>query len=303
MARPDITAVGSVALDTVTTPAGKRVEMLGGSVVHFAISASYQAAVGLVGIVGDDFPKEHVEFLTARGIDLAGLDIVKNAATFRWEGSYLKDLNAADTHCTALNVFASFRPELPAAYRAARLLFLGNIAPDLQRHVIEQMQPDCYRICDTMNLWIRETRPALCEVFKRVHVAILNDNEARLFTGEGSLVKAGRALLQFGLEYCVIKKGEHGVMVFGRDDFFAALPAYPIATVSDPTGAGDSFAGGFVGCIARRRTVNHAVIKEAMRWGVVMGSFNVEDFSCDRFRTVTPADIEQRLATHLDMTT
>ncbi len=300
---PDITAVGSVALDTVTTPAGTRKEMLGGSVTHFALSASFQARVGLVGIVGDDFPAEHTQLLQARGVDLAGLDIVKGAATFRWEGSYLRDLNAAETHCTALNVFATFRPTLPPEYRRAPVLFLANISPGLQLHVIEQMDPTAYRICDTMNLWIRETRDELAKVFAQVQIAILNDGEARLFTGENNLIKAGRALLDLGLEYCVIKKGEHGALIFGRDDFFAAVPAFPVETVVDPTGAGDSFAGGFVGCLARHGDQTHATVKEALRWGAVMGSFNVAAFSCDRLRTLTRAEIEQRLAVLQTITT
>jgi sugar/nucleoside kinase (ribokinase family) len=293
---PDITAVGSVGLDTITTPVGTRAEVLGGSVTHFAMSASFQARVGMVGIVGDDFPAAHTQLLERHNVDLAGLEVVKGAQTFRWEGSYLKDLNAAETHCTALNVFATFRPTLPAAYRRAPVLFLANISPGLQLHVIAQMDSAAYRICDTMNLWIRETRAELCQVFERVQIAILNDGEARMFTGEGNLIKAGRAMLQFGLEYCVIKKGEHGALVFGKNDFFAAVPAFPVDTVVDPTGAGDSFAGGFVGCIARHGDHTHATIKEALRWGTVMGSFNVADFSCDRLRTLTRAEIEQRVA-------
>ncbi len=293
---PKIVVVGSVALDTVTTPAGAREEMLGGSAVHFAVSASFQTRVGLVGIVGDDFPAEHRALLEARGVDLQGLEVVKGQQTFRWAGSYVKDLNAAETHCTALNVFADFKPELPRAYTQAPMLFLANIAPGLQLHVISQMRPDCYRICDTMNLWITHARDELAEVFRRVHIAILNDGEARMFTGEKNLIAAGQSMLKFGLEYCVIKKGEHGAMVFGREGFFAALPAYPVAHVVDPTGAGDTFAGGFAGYLSNCGAHDHAAIRAALRRGIVMGSFNVADFSCDRLRTLSAAEIEQRLA-------
>lgn len=293
---PKIVVVGSVALDTVTTPAGTREEMLGGSAVHFAVSASFQTRVGLVGIVGDDFAREHVTFLTSRGIDVRGLEIVKGAKTFRWTGSYVKDLNAAETHCTALNVFANFKPTLPPDYTRAPMLFLANIAPALQLHVIEQMPVSCYRICDTMNLWINQTRDELAEVFRRVQIIIMNDGEARLFTGEKSLITAGRKMLAFGVDYCVIKKGEHGAMVFGQDGFFAALPAYPVEQVVDPTGAGDTFAGGFAGYLSACGAHDHAAVRAALRRGIVMGSFNVADFSCDRLRTLTTAEIEQRLA-------
>jgi len=293
---PKIVVVGSVALDTVTTPAGMRTEMLGGSAVHFAVSASFQTRVGLVGIVGDDFAQEHVAFLKARGIDLSGLEIVNGAHTFRWTGSYMRDWNAAETHCTALNVFADFKPELPRAYTQAPVLFLANIAPGLQLHVIKQMPETCYRICDTMNLWINQTRDELAEVFRRVHIVIMNDGEARLFTGEQNLIKAGRKMLAFGVEYCVIKKGEHGAMVFGRDGFFAALPAYPVEEVVDPTGAGDTFAGGFAGYVSASGRHDHTAIRAALRRGIVMGSFNVADFSCDRLRRLRPGEIEERLA-------
>ena len=295
MKQPDITAVGSIALDTVTTPAGKRVDMLGGSVTHFAASASFQARVGMVGVVGDDFPGAHLAFLKSRRVDTRGIEVVTGAKTFRWAGSYLRDFNAADTHCTALNVFADFQPKLPEDYRRAPFLFLANIHPQLQLHVISEMRPAAYRICDTMNLWIRETRADLCRVFKRVNMVIMNDGEARMFTGEANLIRAGRRMLAFGLDYCIIKKGEHGAIAFGKNGFFAAVPAYPVDTVVDPTGAGDSFAGGVVGCLARLGSTSTAAVKEALRWGTVMGSFNVADFSCDRLRTLTGRDIKQRL--------
>lgn len=296
MSIPKITAVGSVALDTVETPEGRREEMLGGSVVHFAISASFYVPVGLVGIVGEDFPEEHIAFLTTRGINLDGLEIVKDAQTFRWEGSYVQDLNAAETHCTALNVFADFRPVLPDDYKKAPVLFLANISPDLQLHTLEQMPDDAISICDTMNLWINNTRDELAEVFKKVDVVVMNDGEARQFTGESSLITAGNVMLEYGLKYCIIKKGEHGAMAFGRNGFFATLPAYPVEKVFDPTGAGDSFAGGLTGFIAQKGTLDDNTVKKAMRWGTVMGSFNVGAFSCDAFRELGEEKLHERMA-------
>jgi len=290
-----ISAVGSVGLDTVTTPSGRREEILGGSVVHFAVSASFQTSVGLVGVVGDDFPTEHTDFLKSRNVDLEGLEIVPGKKTFRWEGSYLNDLNAADTHCTALNVFADFEPKLPDNYKNAPLLFLANIHPELQLHVIDEMPESCYRICDTMNLWINETREKLEEVLRKVNIIILNDGEAKMLTGEENLILAGKKMLDYGVEYCIIKKGEHGAKAFGKNNFFAVVPAYPIEVVVDPTGAGDSFAGGFVGYIAKTADTSQYAIRQALRWGTVMGSFNVADFSCDKFRSITSDDVKKRL--------
>ncbi len=291
----NITAVGSVGLDTVTTPSGKREEMLGGSVVHFAASASFQTSVGLVGVIGDDFPAVHTDFLKKRNVDLDGLEIIEGEKTFRWEGSYLNDLNAADTHCTDLNVFADFEPKLPENYKTAPILFLANIAPELQLHVIDEMPDSCYRICDTMNLWINITLEQLKEVVRKVHIIILNDGEVKMLTGEDNLILAGKKMLEYGVEYCVIKKGEHGAMAFGKNNFFAAVPAFPVEKVVDPTGAGDSFAGGFVGYIAKTADTSSQSICQALRWGTVMGSFNVADFSCDKFRSLTVEDIQERL--------
>jgi len=296
MTTPKITAVGSVGLDTIITPTGKREELLGGSVVHFAVSASFLTKVGLVGIAGDDFLEEHITFMKERNIDLEGLELVENGKTFRWTGSYLEDFNMAQTHCTALNVFADFEPEIPENYRKASVVFLANIAPALQLHVIDQMDESSYRICDTMNLWIDNTRDELSKVFEKVDIAIMNDGEARSFTGIDNLIKAGKKMLEYGMDYCVIKKGEHGAMVFGKNNFFAAVPAYPVEEVIDPTGAGDSFAGGFVGYIAESGNHEPETIIKALRWGSVMGSFNVVDFSCDKFRNTKTEEINARFA-------
>ncbi|RLD11106.1 MAG: sugar kinase [Chlamydiae bacterium] len=295
MATPKITAVGSVGLDTIITPSGKREELLGGSVVHFAVSASFLTKVGIVGVAGADFPEEHILFMKDRKIDLEGLELVENGKTFRWTGSYLEDFNMAKTHCTDLNVFADFQPEIPDDYKTSPIVFLANIAPALQLHVIDQMNETSYRICDTMNLWIDNTREELCKVFEAVNIAIMNDGEVRSFTGIDNLIKAGRRMLEYGMDYCVVKKGEHGAMAFGKNNFFTAVPAYPVDEVIDPTGAGDSFAGGFVGYIAEKGDHKPETIKKALRWGSVMGSFNVTDFSCDRFRDTKPEEIKARL--------
>ena len=302
MPTPKITAVGSVGLDTIITPSGKREDVLGGSVVHFAVSASFLSKVGIVGIAGDDFPTEHIEFLKERNIDIEGLELVPDGKTFRWTGSYLDDFNSAKTHCTALNVFADFQPEIPEDYKSAPIVFLANIAPALQLHVLEQMSEATYSICDTMNLWIDNTKDELAEVFKKVDIAILNDGEARSFTGIDNLIKAGKKMLEFGMDYCIIKKGEHGALAFGKNDFFAATPAYPVEEVIDPTGAGDSFAGGFVGHIAEEGNHKPDTIKQAIKQGTVMGSFNVADFSCDKFRNITNEDVKARLSEFEKMT-
>ena len=295
MLTPKITAVGSVGLDTIITPAGKREELLGGSVVHFAVSASFLTKVGIVGVAGDDFPKVHIDFLKKINVDVDGLELVPNGKTFRWTGSYLEDFNSAKTHCTELNVFADFQPEIPENYKNAPVVFLANIAPALQLHVLDQMSDSSYKICDTMNLWIDNTKDELAKVFEKVDIAILNDGEARSFTGIDNLIKAGKKMLDFGMDYCIIKKGEHGAMAFGKNNFFAATPAFPVEEVIDPTGAGDSFAGGFVGHIAETGNHNPDTIKNAIKLGTVMGSFNVADFSCDKFRNITKEDVNARL--------
>jgi sugar/nucleoside kinase (ribokinase family) len=207
----------------------------------------------------------------------------------------MQDFNMAETHCTALNVFAEFRPTLPAEYTRAPVLFLANISPDLQLHTLEQMPDEAISICDTMNLWIDNTRDQLAEVFSKVDVVVMNDGEARSFTGTSNVIRAGYAMMEYGIKYCIIKKGEHGSVAFGRNGFFAALPAYPVEKVYDPTGAGDSFAGGFTGHIARTGALNDVTVRKAMRWGTVMGSFNVGAFSCDAFRGLDEAALQERM--------
>ena len=293
---PDITAVGSMALDTVTTHYGTHENCLGGSAVYFSMSASFQAKVGLIGVVGDDFPKAHVELLRDHGIDLDGLEVVKGAKTFRWSGSYLNDVNAADTHCTMLNVFATFEPKIPENYKKAKTLFLANILPSLQMKVIEEMGPDCYKVCDTMNFYINSARPELEKVFENVNVIVMNDGEIKMFTDQANLIRAGRLVMEkFYPEYLIVKKGVHGSLVFGRGGFMKAIPAFPTEKVVDPTGAGDSFAGGVLGFIARNGRLNNENVAEAVRYGTAMGSFLVTGFSIDGFMDLTLAKIEERV--------
>ena len=293
---PSITAVGSVALDTVTTHYGTHENCLGGSAVYFSISASFQAKVGLIGVAGDDFPKTHIELLRSRGIDLDGLEIVKDAKTFRWSGSYMNDVNAADTHCTMLNVFATFDPKIPENYKKAPNLFLANILPSLQLKVIDKMDPGCYKVCDTMNFYINAARDELEKVFREVNVIVMNDGEARMFTDCQNLITAGKTIMnRFNPEYLLLKKGEHGSLIFGREGFVKAVPAFPTEKVVDPTGAGDSFAGGVMGFIARNGRLTNENVTEAVRDGTAMGSFLVTAFSVDAFRDLTLQKIEERV--------
>ena len=293
---PDITAVGSIALDTVTTHYGTHENCLGGSAVYFSISASFQAKVGLIGVAGDDFPKTHIELLRSRGIDLDGLEIVKGAKTFRWAGSYMNDVNAADTHCTMLNVFATFDPKIPENYKKAPNLFLANILPSLQLKVIDEMEPGCYKVCDTMNFYINAARDELEKVFREVNVIVMNDGEARMFTDCQNLITAGKTIMnRFNPEYLLLKKGEHGSLVFGREGFIKAVPAFPTEKVVDPTGAGESFAGGVMGFIARNGRLTNENVTEAVRYGTAMGSFLVTAFSIDAFRDLSLNKIEERV--------
>ncbi|MBR5902171.1 sugar kinase [bacterium] len=293
---PDIAAVGSIALDTVTTHYGTHENCLGGSAVYFSISASFQAKVGLIGVAGDDFPAEHVELLRSKGVDLEGLEIVKGAKTFRWSGSYMNDVNAADTHCTMLNVFATFDPKIPESYKKAPNLFLANILPSLQLNVIDKMDKGCYKVCDTMNFYINSAREELEKVFEKVNVIVMNDGEIKMFTDCENLITAGKTVMsRFNPEYLLLKKGEHGSLIFGREGFIKAVPAFPTEKVVDPTGAGDSFAGGVLGFIARKGRLTNENVTEAVRYGTAMGSFLVTAFSIDAFRDLSLNKIEERV--------
>jgi sugar/nucleoside kinase (ribokinase family) len=288
-----ILIVGSVALDSVKTPLGHVDNALGGAAVYSSVAASFFAPVMMVGVVGDDFPKEHLSFLSGRGIDIAGIQ-VEAGKSFRWAGTYEYDLNQAHTLSTDLNVFEHFKPQIPDAYKSAEYVFLANIDPDLQLEVLDQVENPKLVACDTMNFWIESKPDSLKEVLKRVDVAFLNDAEARQLVGTGSLVKAASEIRAMGPSSVIIKKGEHGAMMFCDSALCFAAPSYPLENVVDPTGAGDSFAGGFVGYLAHTGDVSERNIRKAVIYGSTLASYNVEGFSLDRMRVLTPNDISGR---------
>jgi len=290
----DILVVGSIALDSIKTPFGEIKEALGGSATYSAYAASFFNPVRLVGVVGEDFPKEHIELLSKRGIQTEGLQITKGR-TFRWQGSYEYDLNEAHTLATELNVFETFRPKIPPAYQNSDYVFLANIDPELQLSVLEQVKSPKLVACDTMNLWIKLKPEALKNVIKRVDFLFINEGEARMFAETSSLIRAGRHLQSWGPKYVIIKKGEHGALMFGQNSFFAT-PAFPLEEVYDPTGAGDTFAGGFMGYLAKQGgDISEPTLRRAVVFGSVMASFTVEKFSLNRLKDLTPEQLEGRV--------
>lgn len=292
--------VGSIALDSVETPFGKVEGALGGAATYAATAASLFTDVQLVGVVGEDFPREHLEFLRGRGIDLTGVQVAQGK-TFRWSGYYDFDLNTAHTRDTQLNVFEHFDPQLPEEYREAEYVFLANINPELQLRVLDQVRQPKLVLCDTMNLWIQRSKEKVLEVLRRVDVALMNDSEARQLFETPSLIRAGRRLLQAGPKVGIIKKGEHGALLFADGDFFSA-PSYPLEEVLDPTGAGDSFAGGLIGFVAYTNDPSIDNLRKAIVYGSIVASFNVEDFSLNALRRVTPEDIARRYGEFVEMT-
>ena len=288
-----IVVVGSVALDSLETPFGKAENILGGSATYFSVSAShFTKDIKLVAIVGDDFPQDHVDFLQGRGIDLTGLERV-NGKTFHWSGRYGSNLNVAETLSTELNVFEEFAPNLPDSYRNAKYVFLANINPELQMDVLKQAENPELIVCDTMNLWISTQKKELLDVIKHVDIFVLNDAEARQLTEEPNLNKAAKKILDYGPKRVIIKKGEHGAVTFTRTSYFAA-PAYPLEEVFDPTGAGDSFAGGLLGYLASTGDLSEQNINKAIIYGTVVASFSVENFGLERQRSLTREEIENR---------
>jgi sugar/nucleoside kinase (ribokinase family) len=286
--------VGSVALDSVETPFGKKEEVLGGSATFFSVAASFFTPVHLVAVVGEDFPEAHVQFLRSRNIGLDGLTREKGR-TFRWKGKYGFQLNEAQTLDTQLNVFQDFAPKLPESYRGASYVFLGNIHPELQSQVLDQVKGPRLVAADTMNFWIQGTRDALLKTLKRVNLLFVNDAEIRQLSGEHNIVKAARAVLSMGPSRVVVKRGEYGALLFERDHIFAC-PAMPLEEVFDPTGAGDTFAGGFMGTLATADRSEQDMLRRAMVMGSVMASFTVERFSLDRLRDLTQREIHQRFS-------
>jgi sugar/nucleoside kinase (ribokinase family) len=289
-----VLVVGSIALDTVKTPVEEHADLLGGSASYAAVGASFFSPVNMVGVVGDDFPKAHLEYFKSRRIDLAGLQIVPGK-TFRWSGEYMWDLNTRETRSVELNVFEHFTPKLPAGYEATPYVLLANIGPNLQSHVLDQMPRAKFVIADTMDLWINIAKDDLLALIKRVDMLILNDGEARQLTGLTSLIKAGAAIRQLGPRYVAVKKGEHGCLLFGDDQFFSC-PAYPLEDIHDPTGAGDTFAGGLAGWLAAQDggDLTFDRLRKAVVYGSVLASFNVERFSLERMRTLSDDAIRER---------
>lgn len=288
--------VGSIGLDTVKTPVEEHADLLGGSASYAATAASYFSPVNLVGIVGRDFPESEFDFWKSKKIDTAGVQRVEGK-TFRWSGEYAWDMNTRETRSTELNVFEKFEPKLPESYRKTDFALLANIAPGLQMHVLKQMQKPRFVVADTMNLWIETTRPDLDALLSQVNLLILNDSEAREMTKQTSLIKAGRAIRKMGPGFVAIKKGEHGALLFGENEFFSC-GAYPLEDIHDPTGAGDTFAGGMAGYLANTvRKVTFTDLRKAMIYGSVLASFCVEAFSLEKLRNLTMEQINERYET------
>jgi cytidine kinase len=286
--------VGSIALDSVDTPRESRGDLLGGSAVYFSYAASYFTSVRLVGAVGEDWPSEHTTLLQSRQIDTGGLQVVPGGETFRWRGKYFTNMNDRETLEVQLNVLGDFEPKVPDEFRRSPFIFLANGSPAMQRKVLDQCIGPRLVVADTMDLWIREEQADLMELLARIDGLVLNDSEAKLLTGEENLVVAGNKVRQFGPKFVVIKKGEHGAMFFSEFETYV-LPAFPTAEVVDPTGAGDSFAGGMMGYLTERDNYDADTLKRAMAYGILVASFTVEDFSLDRLRQIERQDLELRL--------
>ena len=289
-----VLVVGSVALDTVETPFEKAERLVGGSASFISLAASYFAGgVQLVGVVGGDFPHETIRMFHKHFIDTEGLQIVPDGLTFHWHGKYHFDMNNRDTIATDLNVFAAFDPRIPASYRSSEYVCLGNIDPVLQRRVLDQIRKPRLIVCDTMNFWIESKPEELLETLKCVDVVIINDAEARELTKEFSLIKAGRKILTLGPKHAIVKKGEHGALLFSGKSIFSA-PAFPLEDVFDPTGAGDTFAGGFIGWLAKTEDLSEANLRRAVIYGSVMASFTVEKFGLERLKELSWDEIQER---------
>ena len=294
--------VGSIALDDVKTPVEERFDLLGGSASYASVAAGYFSPVNLVAIVGEDFPADHWNFLQNRGINLEGVQRAPGK-TFRWSGEYMWDMNTRETRSCALNVFETFSPKLPDHFKSCDYVLLANIAPSLQLQVLDQMEKPKFVIADTMDLWINIAQPELLDLLKRVDMLILNDSEARELTKETSLIKAGKKIQGFGPRIVAVKKGEHGCLLFGENGDFFSCPAYPLEDIHDPTGAGDTFAGGLTGYLASRgnHDVSFKTLKTAVVVGSVLASYNVEAFSLERMRSVEQKDILSRFAQFQDL--
>ena len=287
-----LVVVGSVALDTIETPQARAEAVLGGSAVHFSLAASLLGGVRLCGYVGTDFPSAHVDLLKAHGVDVSGLQ-TKEGKTFRWSGRYAEDMNNRETISVELNVFGEYEPQVPPEYRDSEFVFLANGSPVHQLHVMDQMRSPRFAVVDTMDHWIRSNRPELDALFQRVNAIVINDSEAALLTGLSGMAAAER-VLEMGPEYVIVKKGEHGAVMLSKAEKFL-IPAYPATAVQDPTGAGDSFAGGVMGYLADAGEVSSASLRRAVAYGTIIASFNVEDFGIRRTASLTRDELEARL--------
>lgn len=289
-----LVVVGSVAFDNVITPHGSKDGILGGAASYCSFAASYFTEPRMVGVIGNDFGDEYLSRLKNRGIDLEGLQRDDTGPTFFWKGKYHENFNRRDTLDIQLNVFENFRPDLPDNYLDSKFVLLGNIHPSLQMHVLDQLHGDSFVVADTIDLWIETERNALLELIKRVSLFVINDSEAEELTGESNIILAGTKLRTMGPQSVIIKKGEHGAMLFHEDGNFA-LPAYPVTELRDPTGAGDSFAGALIGRLASRNRMDFHAIKEAILYGTCTASLTVEAFGCDRLESAGCAAIEDRV--------
>lgn len=285
--------IGSIALDSVETPFGSNQDAVGGSAVFFSYAASLLHPVLAVGVVGNDYPEQELARLAKRGVDLKGVSRA-DGESFRWRGRYSYDLQNRDTLETRLGVFADFAPTIPEDFRQAHLIFLGNIDPELQLSVLDQVSKPEFVVCDTMNYWIESKRDALIELMKRIDVLMVNDAEARQLSGDWNIYRAARWILDNGPRLAIIKQGEYGAVLVEPDNRIFYLPAFPLEEIYDPTGAGDAFAGGFLGHLARSNDVSSANLRRAMVYGATMGSFAVERFSVDRFEEIGPAEVTAR---------
>lgn len=295
-----IVVVGSVAYDTVETAGGRRDDALGGAATFFAVAARFFAPVSVVGVIGKDFRPDHEQMLVERGIDVRGLER-HDGATFRWHGRYHEDMNKRDTIALALNVFEGFNPTLLPDQQRCDYLFLANISPELQTRVLSQVKSPKLVAADTMDFWIQNARPALMKLLERLDILTINDEEARMLSGEHNLVKAGRAVLKMGPKSLLVKRGEYGVLQFSKEGMFA-VPAYPLEEVVDPTGAGDTFAGGLMGFLARNGRLTESILRTAVVYGSVMASYAVEKFSMDRLLELSWEEIDSRYRAFIELT-
>lgn len=288
-----ILVVGSVAIDSIETPFGKREDALGGSATYFSMAASLFNKVEIIATVGEDFPGKYITMFKSRNIGIDGLHVVKGGKTFRWKGRYDYDLNTAHTIYTHLNVFKDFKPEIPSGLKQSKILFLANIDPDLQYNVLRQMKNPRLVACDSMNYWIEHKRKSFKRLLDKVDIMLVNESEARQFTGESNLLRAAKLIIAMGPRAVVIKKGEHGVIYFSRTCHFVA-PAYLLESIYDPTGAGDTFAGGMMGYLSTVKSIDGASIRKAVIYGSILASFAVEDFSINKLIKISMADIKKR---------